>query len=478
MLGVVPARHHRFVNAKLEAVARGEIKRLMLFEPPGHAKSTYASQAFPAWFLGNHPDNSIIGASHTAELATKFGRRVRNLIRSPEWPFDVALAPDSKAAGQWETDKEGEYFAVGIGGAVTGRRANGGIIDDPIKGRQDADSDVVREALWEWYRADFHTRLKPGGWIILIQTRWHELDLAGRILPEDYDGRSGAVMGRDGEVWEVVNLPALAEDGDPLDRAPGEALWPEWQTAEDLEIERIVQGPRNWSALYQQRPAPEEGNFFKREWIRWYDKMPARETLQFYGASDYAVTDDGGDYTVHGVAGIDPNDDMYLVDWWRKQTDTEAWIEQFCYLVKNWKPLEWGEEAGQIAKGLGPFISKRQRETNAYVWRKPFPSVADKPTRAQSFRGRMAQGKVYFPRNAPWVSDLVNELMVFPVGKNDDQVDVCSLFGRMLDHLIPGQVPKKKVPPRWHYESGGSNLLGNVPIRELIDRKERAMRED
>ncbi len=229
MLGLEPARHHLFVNEKLEAVEKGKIKRLMLFEPPGHAKSTYASHLFPAWFLGRNPESRIIAASYTAQLATKFGRRVRNLFDLIEWPFpDVALAADSKAADQWETVQGGEYFAAGVGGGIAGRRADLAIIDDPIKGRKDADSITVRENLWEWYRADLHNRLTPNAAIILIQTRWHEDDLAGHILPEDYKGKTGWVVGRDGERWFVVNLPALAERGDAFGMAKGEALWPGW----------------------------------------------------------------------------------------------------------------------------------------------------------------------------------------------------------------------------------------------------------
>ena len=299
MLGLVPAHHHRFVNEKLEAVERGEITRLMLFEPPGHAKSTYASHLFPGWYLGRNPTKSVIAASHTAQLSTRFGRRVRRLLDDPNWPFEgVALARDSKAADQWETTAGGEYFAVGVGGAVTGRRADLAVIDDPLKGRKDADSIITRENLWEWYRADFHNRLKPGAAIILIQTRWHEDDLAGRILPEDYDGETGWVVGRDGERWFAVNLPALAEANDPLGRAAGDALWPEWYAPAMLETEKIVQGPRNWAALYQQRPAPEQGNYFLKDWWRWYETAPPVETLRIFGASDYAVTADGGDFTV------------------------------------------------------------------------------------------------------------------------------------------------------------------------------------
>ncbi len=457
MLHVEPTRHHRFVNDKLEAVDRGEIDRLMLFEPPGHAKSTYASHLFPGWHLGRNPTHSVIAASHTAQLAARFGRRVRNLFNSPDWPFpDISLASDSQAADQWETSRSGEYFAVGVGGAVTGHRADLAVIDDPIKGRQDADSITARENLWDWCRADLHNRLKPGAAIILSQTRWHEDDLAGRILPEDYDGRTGWVTGKDGEEWYVVNLPALAEADDALGRAIGEPLWPEWFTLAKLEAKRVVLGPRNWAALYQQRPAPEEGNFFMRDWIRWYDKMPARDTLQIYGASDYAVTADDGDWTVHGVIGVDPDDDIYLLDWWRAQTTSDIWIEQWLNLAQRWAPREWGEEKGQIAKSLGPFIDKRVRETKIYTYRRQYASTADKPTRAQAFRARMAMGKVYLPRNAPWVDALVAEMLTFPAGTNDDQVDVLGLVGRMLHRMSNGKEPEpvkrdplKPGPPTW-----------------------------
>ncbi len=436
MLGLEPVRHHRFVNEKLEAVERGEIERLMLFEPPGHAKSTYASHLFPGWYLGRNPHRSVIAASHTAQLATRFGRKVRNLFASPDWPFeDVALAGDSRAADQWETTVGGEYFAVGVGGAVTGRRADLAVVDDPIKGRKDADSITVRENLWEWYRADLHNRLKPGAAIILIQTRWHEDDLAGRILPEDYQGETGWVAGQDGESWFVVNLPALAEAKDALKRKLGAPLWPEWITLEKLEIEKVVQGPRNWAALYQQRPAPEAGNYFRKDWWRWYETGPPLDTLRIVGASDYAVTADDGDYTAHGVAGVDPDDNLFVLDWWRDQTASDVWIETLLDLMQRWRPVEWAEEKGQIEKSVGPFIDMRMRERGVYCYRERYASAADKPTRAQAFRARMAMGKIFWPRNAPWVDDVYRVLMTFPPGTVDDDVDVCSLFGRMLDSV-------------------------------------------
>jgi predicted phage terminase large subunit-like protein len=199
--------------------------------------------------------------------------------------------------------------------------------------------------------------------------------------------------------------------------------------------------PMMWSALYQQRPAPEEGDYFKAEWLRPYTTAPARDTLAIYGASDYAVTADGGDYTVHVVVGVDPGGHMYLLDLWRKQASSDEWIEAFCSLVKEWKPCEWAEEQGQIKVGVGPFIERMQLERQAYVYRRTFPTRGDKALRAQSIRGRMALRGLYVPQNASWVADLRSKLLSFPTGKHDDQVDALGLIGQLLDTISVGSTP-------------------------------------
>ncbi len=418
-------------------MARGEIDRLALFMPPGSAKSTYASIIYPAWYLAQG-GAAIIAASHTAELAERWGRRTRNLIAEHSVTLGYGLSADSQAAGRWETTNGGEYFAAGVGGAITGRRADLTIIDDPVRSREDADSEVTRNKTWEWYKSDLYTRLKPGGRIVLIQTRWHEDDLAGRVLAE---------MEAGGDRWDVVSLPAIAEDNDQLGRAPGEPLWPDWESLEALERKRRAVGPRDWSALYQQRPAPEEGNYFRADWLRPYTAVPHRDTLRVYGASDYAVTADGGDYTVHVVIGLDPEGRMYLLDLWRKQAASDEWIEAFCDLVKEWKPIEWAEETGQIKAGVGPFIDRRQRERKAWVYRRQFPTRGDKAVRAQSIRGRMALQGLYVPTNASWLPDFRTELLSFPAGKHDDQVDALGLVGQLLDTIMHGQALSKPEKP-------------------------------
>lgn len=447
MLDLKPARHHRFICDHLMAVERGEIQRLAIFCPPGSAKSTYSSWLFPPWYLGRNPGKHIIGTSHTDDFSALWGRRARNMLISPHWPFpDVKLSADSRGAQFWSTNHDGSYYGVGVGGAVTGRRADLALIDDPVKSREQADSETARNRTWEWFLADLHTRLKPNAAIILIMTRWHEDDLAGRILGPKYRGQSGEWFATDGRKWNVICLPQFAEENDPLGREYGETLWPEWYSKEHMEAERITQGPRNWGALYQQRPSPDSGTFFQRDRLRFYDPelpatkadkraatvgMPALESLRIYGASDYGETGEG-DYTVHGIVGVDPNDDMYVLDWFREKIDTFGAIENLLHLVGYWKPMKWAEDKSKVERSIEPFLIKRCSEQSVYFQREKFSTQAGKQQRAWSIQGRIAQGKVFFPRNRSWVGDLIDEMMQFPVGKHDDQVDVLSLFGRML----------------------------------------------
>ena len=421
------AAHHRLIADHLQAVERGELDRLMINMPPRHGKSELASRRFPCWFLGRNPDKSIIAASYNSDLATDFGREVRNIVASPEYQgiFSTSLAADSRAANRWNTTAGGTYIAAGVGTAVTGRGADILLIDDPLKDRDEADSELKRNRIWDWYTSTAYTRLAPGGRIIVIQTRWHEDDLSGRLLQAMQNG---------GDQWTVLSLPALDEHN--------EALWARRYPAEALERIRANIGSRDWSALYQQEPSPDEGLYFRRDIFRYYTEAPRH--LRYYGASDYAVTADGGDYTVHAVVGIDPDDNIYIIDVWRKQCESHIWIEAFCDLVARYKPLNWAEEQGQIVKSLGPFIDKRMRERRAYCQRQQFTSVSDKATRARSFQARAAMGKVYFPVSAPWVADLMTELLNFPAGRHDDQVDVLGLIGRMMDEMVAASVPPIK----------------------------------
>ncbi|HET8730491.1 MAG TPA: phage terminase large subunit [Moraxellaceae bacterium] len=416
----VPAAHHRLIADKLEAVARGEIKRLIIAMPPRHGKSELASRRFPSWFLGNYPDQPIIAASYNAELAGDFGREVRNIVGSPEYQalFPVTLAEDSKAANRWHTSRGGGYVAAGVGTAITGRGAKILLIDDPFKDRKEADSELNRQRVKDWYTSTAYTRLMPGGAIIVIQTRWHDDDLAGWLLAEQERG---------GDKWGVLCLPAI--------NGEGKALWPEWYPIERLQEIQAVLPARDWNALYQQNPIPDDGDYFKGDWFGEYDFPP--KGLSVYGASDYAVTDGGGDYTEHGVFGMDANGNLYVLDWWFGQTTSDVWIESKCDLIRKHNPACWFGEAGPIRRAVEPFMVRRMMERNTICRIEWLPSIADKEARARGFQGLASMGKVFLPKHAAWKGHVLQQLMRFPAGKHDDAVDVCSLLGRGMEHITP-----------------------------------------
>jgi len=435
-LGVTqkPSRHHQLLIDNLEAVTRGDIPRLMVWMPPGSAKSTYTSVLFPPYYMGRHPTTPILGVSNTTELAERFSRRARNLVSLPRYRnvFGFGCSQDTQAAGSWENEKGGEFFAAGIGSAIAGRRAGLGLIDDPVKSREEADSERVREKHWDWYLNDFLTRLLPNAPQIIIQTRWHEDDLSGRILE------------REANRWAILKLPMIALPNDPLGRQPGERLWPEWFT-QDM-VETAQKDIRAWNALYQQDPVPDEGDYFKRADLTDYDVLP--EGMHIYGASDYAVTEDGGDYTEHGIFGFDFNAGLYLLDWWRDQARPDVWIEKQCDLIATWKPLVWFGESGVIRKAVEPFLKKRMQERRTPCRLEWLPSIADKVARARAFQAKAAMGDVFLPTHASWKADLVSQLMKFPAGKYDDGVDVCSLVARGLEHVQMPKIPTKtNLPP-------------------------------
>jgi predicted phage terminase large subunit-like protein len=433
----------------LQRVQDGEIKRLLGLMPPGSAKSTYTSIVFPVHTMGRFPNTQVITANYGADLPRKWGRKARAIVRQENFRrvFDTRLSAESSAADEWALANGSEYMGAGILSGITGNRADGVIWDDLIKGREQADSELIRQKTWDAYFDDLLTRKKPQAWEIGVTTRWHEDDVAGRILPAGYDGESGFIECRDGNRWYVVCIPAEAErDDDVLGRAVGERIWPEWFGPDHFTpFKRNV---RTWSALYQQRPAPEEGDYFKADWLRPIEKLPAKQTLRVYGGSDYAVTAHGGDYTVHAVVGLDSEGRMYLLDLWRRRAASDQWVEAFCDLALEWKPIGWAEEAGQIKSGVGPFLDKRMRERKAYVARERFAARGDKGVRAQSMRGRMALEGLYVKADAPWLADFRAELLSFPAGRHDDQVDAIGLVGQLLDRMFAAPKPRPTEKPR------------------------------
>jgi len=418
------------IVSALERVERGEIDRLLVDMPPRHGKSELVSKRFAAYCLGLNPRRQIIAASYNSDLARDFGRSVRNIVHSQRYSrlFETRLAVDSKAADRWNTHVDGAYVAAGVGTAITGRGADILIIDDPLKDREEAESETTRNKVWDWYTSTAYTRLMPGGAVIVVQTRWHEDDLTGRLLEQEQKG---------GDRWEKLVLPAINEDG--------EALWKERYPIKALERIKAAIGPRDWSALYQQSPSPADGDFFRRDWFDLYqpDDLPTK--LNYYGTSDYAVTADDGDYTVHGVWGL-YQDHIWLVDAWFEKTTSDRWIEANLDLVKRYNPLAFFGEGGVIQKAVEPMLRKRMREREAYCRLEWVSSIHDKPTRARGFQARASMGLVHLPDNeiGHWFLD---QLLKFPNGKNDDAVDVCSLMGRVIDQAHPAIV-KANAPTK------------------------------
>ncbi len=451
------ATHHRLIMTKAQECIDKHQGRLMLFLPPGSAKSTYASVVLPAFAMGRQPGFNVISASYGSTLARKMGRKTRSVVKQDLFTdlFGCEMSQESSAADEWALTNGSEYMSGGILSGLTGNRARLVITDDPVKGRAEADSETIQERTYEAFNDDLMSRLIPGGSSIIIQTRWNENDLAGMILPENYNGESGMIECRDGETWDVVCIPAKAERHDDiLGRKPGEYIWPEWFTLDHWT--RFEKNPRTWASLYQQRPAPDEGSFFKREWFKYYDKRPAN--LRIYASSDYAVTDDDGDFTVHLVVGVDEQENIYVLDLWRDQTESDKWVDAMISLVRQWKPSLWAEEQGQILKSVGPFLIKQMRRERVFCRREQFVSSTDKVIRCRSIQARASMGTIYLPNDAPWLEVMLSELLVFPAGRNDDIVDTFSLLGRCLDKMYPATAPKEVVKSnRNSYKSARSS---------------------
>lgn len=457
------ALHHLVILNAIQKCMETPGGRLMIMAPPGSAKSTYASVVAPAWAMGRWPGQRIILTSYASDIATKQSRKCRALCGQAGYSSIFAERPrlkaDQRAADEWSLDNKSEYMSAGLLAGITGNRANGIVADDPISNREAADSPTIRAKVLNEWNDTAMTRLLPGGWAIIINTRWHEEDLSGSILPLDYKGESGMIKCQDGQVWHVLNIPAEAEhEDDPLGRKPGEFLWPEWFPAEHWNIWKFnPRAARTWSALFQQRPSPDSGLQFKRADARWYDPRLSNgeedglpELLHVTGASDYAVTDDGGDFTEHGVAGIDHRNRLYIMDWWSGQKASDKSIAAFIALVRRHQHrlARWFNEGGVIDKAIGPAIRRAMREEQAYVTIETLPSIQNKSIKLESFHARWAAGLVYLPLHTAWAQRLVDQLVAFPAGKHDDAADVCGLFGRGIDQMGSVSLPVAQLPDK------------------------------
>jgi predicted phage terminase large subunit-like protein len=425
------APHHAFVADRLMALERGDITRLILSVPPRHGKSELASKTFVPWAIGRNPYWSTIMATYNSTFAGDFGRSVRNTLQDPRYHQvfpGTLLDPQSKAIDRMNTQTGAQMTFVGRGGSLTGRGGHLLVVDDPLKDRKEADSGLVRDQLWSWWTQVFTSRaMQDDVRILLIQTRWHEDDLIGRLT----DPHNPSFNSREAARWEVINLPALAGEHDPLGRSKGEPLWPTRFSTTYLAGLRD-QDSRGFSALYQGEPSPDTGLFFGPEDIIEYQKMDqVPKDLRYYAASDHAIsTQQWADKTVLMVFGVDENDDVWIMpDTNVNKHPSNLQVEIMIALIKKYKPLFWFAERGHITKSIGPFLRKRMQEEKVFTSVYELTPTNDKQTRAQSVKGRMATGKIHFPAWAAWYPSARREILTFPAGAKDDFVDTLSMVG-------------------------------------------------
>jgi predicted phage terminase large subunit-like protein len=416
---------------ELLEVAAGRTQKLAVSMPPRHGKSELVSRYLPAWWLGVKPNDRVILASYEASFAATWGAKARDALAEygPDL-FGVGVRTDSRASDAWRTAApyEGGMFAVGEGGPLTGKGANLLILDDLVKNAEEAASEAHREHAWDWWRSTARTRLEPGGRVIAIGTRWHEDDIIGRILREAQ---------AEGEPWRILNLPALAEDLDPLGRMPGEALWPARYDAAALDRIRREVGAYYWAAMYQGRPAPLEGGLFKRAWFRYQDP-PADGLLRFAAVDLAASTKQTADYTVVLVLGLRSDGTMFVLDVIRRRLEGPEIISTLKATCRKHGLVFVGvEKAGfqlaliQIARAEG--IPVRELEADK-----------DKVARALAATPFVEAGRVIFPKAAPWLGELEQELLGFPNATHDDQVDALAYAVRLASQMLTLYDP---VPP-------------------------------
>jgi predicted phage terminase large subunit-like protein len=478
---------HKDICRRLERfsrdVADGKSPRLMLLMPPRHGKSELVSRNFPAWHLGQYPDHEFIACSYNLSLAMDFSRKVKQIIADPLYEniFPTRLDPNNQSTESWGVQgQRGGYVAAGIGGPITGKGAHCLVIDDPIKNAEEADSADTREKIWEWYLSTAYSRLAPGGGVLIIQTWWHDDDLAGRLQTMMKEGSDDEFV----DQYEVIKYPAIAEADEYLNhttdlieydappsapytllRNKGEALHPDRYDLDKLNrIRAQNKGGRWWSALYQQNPVPADGAYFMKDQFR-RSQPPHLHKSYVYMAWDFAISEKKqSDYTV-GTVGLQDDDDvLHVVDQVRFKSGNAFFIvESILNLATKWysPTLILGFEDGQIWRAIEALLKKRMRERKFYPSIVVLKPITDKMARARPLQGRMQQGMVSFNTSGEWFEPLRAEMLRFPAGAHDDQVDSLAWMAQMV---IGREAPHKtEVKPMksWRDKLKVSNSTGS-----------------
>ena len=442
-----PAAHLEALSDKLSEAAYGEDRRIVVSMPVRHGKSWLTSMWFPVWYLDRWPDRKIILVGHGADFARKWGRRVRNLIVRHADELRVRLAPDMKAADAWETTEGGGMITAGIGGAINGEGANLLLVDDYCKNAKQAQSKPWRDSVQDFWDSTAETRMEPGASCVIVATRWHEDDLIGRLVAGDEEedlleleqlvegeGLSSEQIHRAIDRWEEVVFPAVAEENDPLGRAPGEALWPERWPLWRLDRKRRAKGPWVWAALYQQRPSPAEGGFFRSEWLKYYQRSgdliryrhaatgDAR-AIRLASLTKFVTVDlaaslrEAADYTVVATFGVSPDGTLFVLNVERAKVEGPGMIPLIEAQLDRWgASTAWIESAGfqlhliQTARRRGLAVRELKADSNKLA--RALPATAE-----------FEAGALLLPAQADWLDDFIAELLAFPGGAHDDQVD-------------------------------------------------------
>ena len=415
-------KHQLYLYAQLNRITTGEINRLQIAMPPRHTKSETVTVRYAAWRLEQDPSLRIVIGAYNQKLANKFSRKIRRILTGR-----IEFSTDCKAVEEWETSAGGGIRAIGVGSGITGYGADLIIIDDPVKSRKQAESETYRDNTWEWFNDDLYTRLEPGGQIILIQTRWHSDDLAGRLQKE--------MLEEDGEHWELVSLPALAEENDPLGRAIGEALCPARYDEAALLKRKKKLGEYSFAALFQQRPIPRDGGLFKWDWFVNKTKPKAPDGLKWKRGYDLAVSiKTSADRTASFRTAYDNEGNLWIADGF---ADRITYPKQKRYVIDRMtteKNTEHGIE--KALHGLALVQDLRETKSVRGIAFRAVPVDADKYTRALAWANLAEEGKVFFVQDSPgnrWIKDLIDEMMVF-TGKgetHDDRVDAISVSVQM-----------------------------------------------
>ena len=431
--------HHDYLIKKIEAFQRGEIPRLMVFMPPRHGKSQIVSRHAPAWIFGQNPDARVIACSYSADLASQMNRDVQRIMLSeeyhelfPESSLNAKNVVAGHAARRNSTmfdimNHKGYYVSAGVGGAITGKGADFAIIDDPIKNQEESESKTYRKKLFNWYTSTLYTRLEKDAGVLITLTRWHEDDLAGRLLQQMED--EGI---EDADQFEVVSFPAIKEDNTNPDdpREIGEALWPDKYDEQRMATIKSTLGTRYWDALYRQQPVTEGGNIIKEEWFQRYNKSWIEPgTINFYLDSAFTSKTENDPSAI--MAYFEHNNDLYI---WHVKTVRMGFSALVSFLVNYVK--SYGARAGYLKvepKASGQDIVDYLRNNTDITVIEDDPPKDDKVTRAHGASPYIEGGRVYAPEEDSWVGDFMAEIKAFPSGKHDDQVDV--LTGAVKDVL-------------------------------------------